>query len=78
MIMKTKEDVMGTKGEVCGDKWRSLRFLHAEDGMGISLTDTILEPGFEMNLWQKTTWRHVIASKAKARWRSWKTARPTR
>ncbi|MEE8506695.1 MAG: ectoine synthase [Kiloniellales bacterium] len=53
MIVKTKEDVMGTKGEACGDKWRSLRFLHAEDGMGVTLTDTILEPGFEMDLWQK-------------------------
>ena len=39
MIVKTKDDVMGTKGEAWGDKWRSLRFLHAEDGMGVTLTD---------------------------------------
>ncbi|MEE9196175.1 MAG: ectoine synthase [Alphaproteobacteria bacterium] len=53
MIVKTKEDVMGTKGEARGNKWRSLRLLHKEDGMGVTLTDTILEPGFEMDLWQK-------------------------
>ena len=53
MIVKTKEDLVGTKGEAQGDKWRSLRLLHEEDGMGVTLTDTVLEPGFEMSLWQK-------------------------
>ncbi len=31
----------------------SMRLLHAEDGMGVTLTDSILEEGFEMVLWQK-------------------------
>ena len=53
MIVKTREDVIGTKGEASGDRWYSLRLLHREDGMGVTLTDTILEPGFEMVLWQK-------------------------
>ena len=53
MIVKTKEDVVGTKGEAQGHMWRSLRLLHEEDGMGVTLTDTVLEPGFEMSLWQK-------------------------
>jgi len=53
MIVKTKEDVVGTKGEAQGDKWHSLRLLHKEDGMGVTLTDSVLEPGFEMDLWQK-------------------------
>lgn len=44
---------MGTKGEAHGDKWHSLRLLHKEDGMGVTLTDSILEAGFEMQLWQK-------------------------
>ncbi len=39
MIVKTREDVFGTKGEAHGDQWRSLRLL--------------LEPGFDMILWQK-------------------------
>ncbi len=53
MIIKTKADVIGTKGEARGDKWHSLRLLHKEDGMGVTLTDSILEAGFEMVLWQK-------------------------
>lgn len=53
MIVKSREDVIGTKGEACGDRWYSLRLLHQEDGMGVTLTDSILEPGFKMNLWQK-------------------------
>ena len=53
MIVKTLEDVSGTKGEMHGSKWHSMRLLHAEDGMGVTLTDSILEEGFEMILWQK-------------------------
>lgn len=53
MIVKTLEDVLGTKGEAHGDKWHSMRLLHLEDGMGVTLTDSILEAGFEMALWQK-------------------------
>lgn len=53
MIVKTLEDVTDTKGEAHGDKWHSMRLLHAEDGMGVTLTDSILEAGFEMDLWQK-------------------------
>lgn len=53
MIVKTRADVIGTKGEARGDKWHSLRLLHQEDGMGVTLTDTILEEGFDMVLWQK-------------------------
>lgn len=53
MIVKTGEDVIGTKGEASGNKWRSLRFLHEEDGMGVTLVDGLLEPGFDMVLWQK-------------------------
>ncbi len=53
MIVKTGADVAGTKGEARGDKWRSLRFLHEEDGMGVTLVDGLLEPDFDMVLWQK-------------------------
>jgi len=53
VIVKTKENVIGTKGDAHGDRWSSLRLLHEEDGMGVTLTDSILEPGFEMDLWQK-------------------------
>ncbi|MBE9556076.1 MAG: ectoine synthase [Proteobacteria bacterium] len=53
MIVKRLEDVVGTKGDAHGDKWHSLRLLYEEDGMGVTLTDSILEEGFEMVLWQK-------------------------
>ena len=53
MIVKSLEDVVGTKGDAHGDKWHSLRLLHQEDGMGVTLTDSILEAGFVMDLWQK-------------------------
>ena len=53
MIVKTRDDVIGTKGEASGNGWWSLRLLHEEDGMGVTLTDSFLEPGFDMVLWQK-------------------------
>lgn len=53
MIVRTVEDVKGTKGDARGDKWHSLRLLHKEDGMGVTLTDSVLDAGFEMDLWQK-------------------------
>jgi L-ectoine synthase len=53
MIVKGVEDVVGTKGDVRGDKWHSLRLLHGSDAMGVTMTDTVLEAGFEMILWQK-------------------------
>ena len=53
MIVKTRADVLGTKGEASGDKWHSLRLLHTEDGMGVTIADGLLEPGFDMVLWQK-------------------------
>lgn len=53
MLIKSKDDVMGTKGDARGNRWRSLRLLHKEDGMGVTLTDSILEAGFKMDLWQK-------------------------
>lgn len=53
MIVKRLEDVVGTKGDAHGEKWHSMRLLHKEDSMGVTLTDSILEEGFEMTLWQK-------------------------
>ena len=53
MFVRKLEDIAGTKGEVHGHKWHSMRPLHAEDGMGVTLTDSILEEGLEMTLWQK-------------------------
>jgi len=53
MIIRNKGDIVGTKGDASGELWHSFRLLHEEDGMHVTLTDSILEAGFEMQLWQK-------------------------
>jgi L-ectoine synthase len=53
VIIRKKDDVVGTKGDASGERWHSFRLLHQEDGMHVTLTDSILEAGFEMQLWQK-------------------------
>ena len=60
MIVRTLQDILGTKGSVHGDKWHSMRLLHAEDGMGVTLADGILEEGFVMVLWQKKPSRGLL------------------
>jgi L-ectoine synthase len=53
MILKTTADLAGTKGEVKTKLWSSYRFLHKEDGMGVTLTDAVLEPGLDQVFWYK-------------------------
>lgn len=47
MIVRTLADLKGTKGDVRTKSWSSLRFLHHEDGMGFTFTDTVLEAGMD-------------------------------
>ncbi len=53
MIVRTTDDIRGTKGDVKTDAWSSLRFLHQEDGMGVTLTDATLEPGLHRPWWYR-------------------------
>lgn len=53
MIVVTKEDLKGTKGEMRTRNWSSYRFLHKEDCMGVTLTDAILEPNLDQVFWYK-------------------------
>ena len=53
MIVKTTDDLRGTKGEVKAESWSSYRLLHQEDGMGVSLTDATLEAGLDRVWWYK-------------------------
>lgn len=53
MIVKTTDDIRGTKGEVRTASWSSYRLLHKDDGMGVTLTDAILEPGVNRPWWYK-------------------------
>lgn len=70
MIVKTRHDVVGTMGDVHGNKWRSLRLFHKEDGMGVTITDSILEPGFQMDLWQKNRFEACFCLEGKVSWRN--------
>ena len=53
MIVKTTDGLRGTKSDVKTDSWSSVRLLHKEDGMGVTLTDAILEPGLHRPWWYK-------------------------
>jgi L-ectoine synthase len=45
MIIRTLDDLRGTKGEKDTPRWSSMRFLHTEDRMGFTMTDTWIKPG---------------------------------
>ena len=49
IIMKLK-DVLGTNRDVFGPGWNSRRLLLASDGLGFSLTDTIIKQGSVLEL----------------------------
>lgn len=53
MIVRTVDDVMGTKGDIRTERFSSRRFLHREDGMGFTFTDTTIHAGSELVLWYK-------------------------
>ncbi len=43
MIVRSLESVVGTERDVAGPGWNSRRLLLASDGMGFSMTDTIIK-----------------------------------
>ena len=45
MIIRSLDDLRGTKGEKDTPRWSSMRFLHTEDRMGFTMTDTWIKPG---------------------------------
>ena len=50
MIVKTIQDIKDTKGDMNTQHWSSLRFFHEEDGMGFTMTDTILKAGMDQTI----------------------------
>jgi L-ectoine synthase len=50
VIIRSADDVNGTEHDVSGDNWNSRRILTAADGMGYSLNDVLVEPGFDLSL----------------------------
>ena len=53
MIVRTVDDLIPGKGQIRTPFWSSHRLLHREDGMGVTLTDAILEPGLDQTWWYK-------------------------
>lgn len=53
MIVRSLDDVRGTKADVRGDRWSSARLLLNTDGLGFTVTETVLEPGMDEVLWYK-------------------------
>ncbi|MFY2825592.1 ectoine synthase [Ruegeria sp. MALMAid1280] len=45
MIVTALRDILGTDQDVSGPGWNSRRLLLASDGMGFSLTDTVIKKG---------------------------------
>lgn len=50
MIVKTLEGITGSAFDVTGPGWQSRRLLTRGDGMGYTMTDTIIRAGAEMTL----------------------------
>ena len=53
MIVRTLEEITGTDQDARGDGWRARRHFVRADGLGFSLSETVVEGGREMNLWYK-------------------------
>ncbi len=50
MIFKALKDILDTERDVAGPGWNSRRLLLASDGMGFSVTDTIIKKGTVLEL----------------------------
>ena len=50
MIVAALKDILDTERDVSGPGWNSRRLLLASDGMGFSLTDTIIKSGAVLEL----------------------------
>ena len=50
MIVRSLSDIIGTNRDVSGPGWQSRRLLLASDGMGFSMTDTIIKGGATLEL----------------------------
>lgn len=50
MIVRSLSEILGTDRDVAGPGWQSRRLLLAGDGMGFTLTDTLVEEGTALEL----------------------------
>ena len=50
MIVRSLDEIIGTEFDVSGPGWISRRILVADDGLGYSLHDTVIQAGAELTL----------------------------
>jgi L-ectoine synthase len=53
MIVRTLDEITDTDRDVVAEQWRARRLFLRDDGLGFSLSETIVNGGAEMNLWYK-------------------------
>ena len=53
MIVRTLDEVTDTDRDVVAEEWRAKRLFLRDDGLGFSLSETVVNGGAEMNLWYK-------------------------
>ncbi|WP_156857967.1 ectoine synthase [Oceanobacillus sp. AG] len=53
MIVRSLEDIVGTKDDVADGNWRSRRFVSAYDRLGFSVNDTVIKGGTKNYFWYK-------------------------
>lgn len=53
MIVRTVDEITDTERDVAAEHWRAKRLFLRDDGIGFSLSETVVNGGAEMNLWYK-------------------------
>src|SRR6185436_2333157 len=53
MFIRTLNDLVPGIGDIRTPQWSSCRLLHRDDGMGVTLTDAILETGLDQIWWYR-------------------------
>lgn len=53
VIVRTAEELHGTDAEAATEQWTSTRLLLENDGIGFTITDTVIQPGMDETLWYR-------------------------
>jgi len=53
VIVRTLDDIVGTERDIEAPTWRSRRLVLADDRVGFSVHDTIIEAGTETTMWYR-------------------------
>jgi L-ectoine synthase len=53
MIVRTLEEITDTERDVVADQWRAKRLFLRDDGIGFSLSETVVNGGAAMDIWYK-------------------------